>query len=148
MIRKASLLIILVICCGAIQASGVELTLDSCLARAERHYPLIRQYGLLDHTEALSLSDINKSWLPRLGLYGQATVQNSVPALPEAFSDLMSLMGQAPRASARSNIRSVSTSARLSGTAASRATGVAPPEPRPPVVALRWMSSCIPCGVA
>ena len=97
MIRKASLLIILVICCGAIQASGVELTLDSCLARAERHYPLIRQYGLLDHTEALSLSDINKSWLPRIGLYGQATVQNSVPALPEAFSDMMKLMGQAPR---------------------------------------------------
>lgn len=97
MIRKALILMILVISCGAVSASGAEFTLDSCLARAERHYPLIRQYGLLDRTEALSLSDINKSWLPRLGVYGQATVQNAVPALPEAFGDLMSLMGQAPR---------------------------------------------------
>lgn len=91
------LLLIAALLCTAVRSYGAVTTLDSCLARAERHYPLIRQYGLLDRTEALSLSDINKSWLPRLGLYGQATVQNAVPALPEAFGDLMSLMGQAPR---------------------------------------------------
>lgn len=148
MIRKASLLIILVICCGAIQASGEELTLDSCLARAERHYPLIRQYGLLDRTEALSLSDINKSWLPRIGLYGQATVQNSVPALPEAFSDMMKLMGQAPRGLGKEQYKvglDVSQTIWDGGESRHRRRTA---RARPPVVALRWMSSCIPCGVA
>lgn len=74
-------------------ASG-QLTLDYCLKRAEENYPLISRYELVSRTGELSLSDINKGWLPRIGVYGQATVQNVVPSFPEALEGVLDRMGQ------------------------------------------------------
>lgn len=54
-------------------ASG-QLTLDYCLERAEENYPLISRYELVSRTGELSLSDINKGWLPRISVYAQAGV--------------------------------------------------------------------------
>lgn len=71
-----------------------DVTLDYCLDRAEHNYPLIRKYGLVEQTAGLSLSDINKSWLPRIGLYGQATAQNAVPEFPQSLKDVLAQMGQ------------------------------------------------------
>lgn len=71
-----------------------QLTLDSCLAMAERNYPLIHKYGLVERSQALDLSDINKGWLPRFELYGQATVQNVVPTFPAALEDMLAQMGR------------------------------------------------------
>ncbi len=70
------------------------LTLDSCLSMAEANYPAIRQYAILSRTRDIDLSDINRGWLPRIGVYAQATVQNEVPAFPEALSDIVSQMGR------------------------------------------------------
>lgn len=66
-----------------------QLTLDTCIARAQANYPLIVNYGLLDRTTGLELSDVNKGWLPRIGLYAQGTAQNVVAAFPDALKGLI-----------------------------------------------------------
>lgn len=71
-----------------------QITLERCLQLADANYPLIKKYGLVDKTRELGLSDINKGWLPQVGLYGQATLQNAVPEFPDALTDIMSKLGQ------------------------------------------------------
>lgn len=70
-----------------------EVTLQECLDRASENYPLIKKYDLLASTEEIELSDINKNWLPRIGVYGQGTLQNTVPSFPSALSNVMQQMG-------------------------------------------------------
>lgn len=74
-----------------------EISLDYCLERAEDNYPLIKKYRLLEKTSELNLSDINKSWLPRIGVYGQVTAQNVVPEFPETLKNVLAQMGQESR---------------------------------------------------
>lgn len=62
-----------------------QLTLDRCVELARENYPLVRQYELIRRTENATLSDIGKSWLPRIGAYAQATVQNDVPEFPSGI---------------------------------------------------------------
>lgn len=45
-------------------------------------------------TRDVDLSDINRSWLPRIGVYGQVTAQNSVPSFPESLAGVLDRMGQ------------------------------------------------------
>lgn len=71
-----------------------DVSLDYCLEKAENNYPLIKKYGLIEKTSEMNLSDINKSWLPRIGAYGQVTVQNVVPEFPETLKNVLSQMGQ------------------------------------------------------
>ena len=54
---------------------SAQMTLEECVALAQDNYPLIRKYDLLTQTKEVNLSDINKSWLPQISLYGQGTVQ-------------------------------------------------------------------------
>lgn len=70
------------------------LTIEECVSQAEANYPLIKKYGLLETTRDIDLSEINKSWLPRVGVYGQATAQNVVPSFPEALSGMLEQMGR------------------------------------------------------
>lgn len=70
------------------------LTIDECVEKAEANYPLISKYGLLPATRDIDLSDIDKSWLPRIGIYGQATAQNVVPSFPESLAGVLEQMGQ------------------------------------------------------
>ncbi len=70
-----------------------QLTLEQCVEHAQENYPLIKKYDLLSKTQEINLSDINKSWLPQIGIYGQGTVQNAVPSFPDALSNIMSQMG-------------------------------------------------------
>ena len=70
------------------------VTLDDCLEKAEENYPLIKKYGLIERTARLALSDINKSWLPRIGVYGQTTVQNVVPEFPQSLDEMLTQLGQ------------------------------------------------------
>lgn len=62
-----------------------QLTLDRCVELARENYPLVRQYELIRRTENATLSDIGKSWLPRIGAYAQATAQNDVPEFPSGI---------------------------------------------------------------
>lgn len=74
-----------------------ELTIEDCLARAEANYPIIKNYELLTATTDIDLAEINKGWLPRIGLYGQGTFQNVVPAFPPALNGVLQQMGQEMR---------------------------------------------------
>lgn len=76
---------------------NAAITLEECLDKARENYPLVAKYGLVEHTARIELSDINKSWLPRVGVYAQATAQNKVPGLPEALQNVLAQMGQESR---------------------------------------------------
>lgn len=79
---------------AATVAAHARITIEECVAKAEAHYPVIRKYALLDATTAVELSDINKGWLPRLGLSAQATVQNVVPEFPPMLAGVLQQLGQ------------------------------------------------------
>lgn len=74
-----------------------EVTIEQCVEKAMAHYPTIKKYNLLAAANEIELSDINKSRLPRIGVYGQITGQNIVPTFPEALSDVLQNMGQEMR---------------------------------------------------
>lgn len=76
---------------------NAAITLEECLDKARENYPLVAKYGLVEHTASIELSDINKSWLPRVGVYAQVTAQNKVPGLPEALHNVLAQMGQESR---------------------------------------------------
>ena len=72
---------------------SAQVTLEECVKLAQDNYPLIRKYDLLNQTKAVNLSDINKSWLPQINVYGQGTVQNETPTFPESLAGLISQTG-------------------------------------------------------
>ncbi len=78
--------------CATLGAAG-QVSLDSCLRSAKDNYPLIKEYSLVERTTELDLSDINRGWLPRVGVYAQASIQNVVPAFPEALESIIDQMG-------------------------------------------------------
>lgn len=71
-----------------------RVTIEECVEKAEANYPLIRKYDLLRMTNEIDLSEINKGWLPRIGISAQVTGQNIVPSFPEMLSDVLERMGQ------------------------------------------------------
>ena len=71
-----------------------ELTLEHCQELARENYPVIKKYGLLEKSLEIDLSDINKSWLPSIVIYGQGTIQNITPSFPNALEDVLAQMGQ------------------------------------------------------
>ena len=74
-----------------------QLTLERCQQLAQENYPAIKKYGLIDKSLEIELSDINKTWLPSVAVYGQGTIQNIVPAFPAALEDVLAQMGREVR---------------------------------------------------
>lgn len=72
---------------------SAQVTLEECVTLAQDNYPLIRKYDLLKQTKEVNLSDINKSWLPQINVYGQGTVQNETPSFPESLAGIISQTG-------------------------------------------------------
>lgn len=70
-----------------------QVALEECVTLAQENYPLIRKYGLLAQVEEIDLSEINKSWLPQVSLYGQGTAQNETPSLPESLARVIDQAG-------------------------------------------------------
>jgi len=68
--------IVLILLPGSIFAQG--LSLEVAQARARENYPSIKQKGLIEQTEAINLSNLNKGYLPQISLNGQATYQSDV----------------------------------------------------------------------
>ena len=68
-------------------------TLEECQQAAERNYPLIRQYGLIEKTTELTVANIRKGWLPQVSASAQATYQSDVVAFPEQMQALYQQMG-------------------------------------------------------
>ena len=68
-------------------------TLQECQQAAERNYPLIRQYGLIEQTTALTVENIGKAWLPQVTAMAQATYQSDVPAWPDQMQTVYQQLG-------------------------------------------------------
>ena len=68
-------------------------TLDDCQQAAEKNYPLIQQYGLIEKTTQLTVANIQKGWLPQVSASAQATYQSDVTAWPNEMKTMMSGMG-------------------------------------------------------
>ena len=72
--------------------SGAQ-TLEECQQAAERNYPLIRQYGLIEKTTGLTVANIQKGWLPQISASAQATYQSDVIAWPDEMQGMLGQMG-------------------------------------------------------
>lgn len=68
-------------------------TLEACMHAAERNYPLIKQYGLIEKTTDFNVANIQKGWLPQVTASAQATLQSDATAFPEAFQKMYEQMG-------------------------------------------------------
>ena len=68
-------------------------TLEECQQAAERNYPLIRQYGLIENTTELTVTNIQKGWLPQVSASAQATLQSDVTAFPDQIQKVYQTMG-------------------------------------------------------
>jgi outer membrane protein TolC len=68
-------------------------TLEECQQAAERNYPLIRQYELIEKTTALTVANIQKGWLPQVSASAQATYQSDVVAWPDEMKGMLGQMG-------------------------------------------------------
>lgn len=72
---------------------SVAQTLEECQAAAERNYPLIRQYGLIERTTELTVANIQKGWLPQISASAQATLQSDVTAWPDEMQGMLKGLG-------------------------------------------------------
>ena len=72
---------------------SVAQSLEECQQAAERNYPLIKQYGLIEKTTELTVANIQKGWLPQVSASAQATLQNDVTAFPSQMQAMYKTMG-------------------------------------------------------
>lgn len=68
-------------------------SLEECQKAAERNYPLIRQYELIEKTTELTVANIQKGWLPQISASAQATLQSDVTAFPDQIQKVYQTMG-------------------------------------------------------
>ena len=68
-------------------------TLEECQQAAERNYPLIQQYGLIEKTTELTVANIQKGWLPKVSASAQATYQSDVVSWPDDMKGMFGQMG-------------------------------------------------------
>ena len=68
-------------------------TLEECQQAAEKNYPLIQQYGLIEKTTELTVANIQKGWLPQVSASAQATYQSDVVSWPDEMKTMMNGMG-------------------------------------------------------
>ncbi|TYR37231.1 TolC family protein [Sphingobacterium phlebotomi] len=66
----------------------VSLTIDACYQLAERNYPLVKQYALLDKTKEYSLTNASKGYLPQINVGGQASYQSDVTQIPISLPNI------------------------------------------------------------
>lgn len=74
-------------------AYGWAETLDECQELADKNYPLIRQYALVNQTSQFTVQNLSRGWLPQLSFSAQATLQSDVVALPDALQNMMKMQG-------------------------------------------------------
>ncbi len=67
--------------------------LEQCRELARNHYPEMKQYDLIAQTEAYSVSNAKRAWIPQLVLSAQATYQSATVTYPEALSKMLTAYG-------------------------------------------------------
>lgn len=65
-----------------------QTTLEACYAAAERNYPLVAQYGLIDRSLDYTLENASRSWWPQVQVGAKAQVQSDVTSLPFDLAQL------------------------------------------------------------
>ena len=90
---RRSIFIIFTLLHGFIVPSVMAQSLEECQQAAEKNYPLIRQYGLIEKTTELTVDNIQKGWLPQVSASAQATYQSDVPSWPDQMETMMNSMG-------------------------------------------------------
>ena len=83
----------LVICLMMLPVMAWGQTLEDCQLAAEKNYPLIQQYGLIEKTTELTVANIQKGWLPQVSASAQATYQSDVVSWPDEMKTMMNGMG-------------------------------------------------------
>ena len=68
-------------------------SLDVCQQAAEKNYPLIKQYDLINQTTQLTVDNIQKGWLPQVNVSVQATYQSAVASWPKNLQQAYQQMG-------------------------------------------------------
>ena len=68
-------------------------TLDECQQAAEKNYPVIKRYDLIEQTTNLTVKNIKKGWLPQVTASAQATYQSDVAAWPGSMQGALQRMG-------------------------------------------------------
>lgn len=68
--------------------SAAVLNIDSCYAMAERNYPLIRQYSLIEKTKEYTISNAGKAYLPQISITGiGAYIISGLPTIELPYSE-------------------------------------------------------------
>ena len=81
---KYSSLFLLVVANG-LRAQQTPLTLEEAYQQAQKNYPLIKQKDLVRQTADISISNLQKGYLPQISLSGQATYQSEVTKIDVSF---------------------------------------------------------------
>lgn len=97
--------IIILLAAGLMAFVSQAQTLEQCQQAAERNYPLIAQHDLIARTTDLTVSNIQKGWLPQVTATAQATYQRAVTAWPDEMKGLMQQMGVDMKGLARDQYR-------------------------------------------
>lgn len=66
------------------------LNLETCYNLADRHYPMTRQYELLNQSEQFTVSNAGKAGLPQFSLSLRAGWQSEVTEIPSSLSAILS----------------------------------------------------------
>lgn len=72
----------LLLLCSSVSLRAQLLTVEECRQRAQEHYPLIKQYELIEKTKEYNLSNAGKGYLPQFSFAGKATYQSDVTKIP------------------------------------------------------------------
>lgn len=70
-----------------------QLTLDECQNLAQKNYPLLKQYRLIEETTGFTIQNINRGYLPQLTLNGQGSFQSDVMTLPDLLAGMLKQNG-------------------------------------------------------
>ena len=74
-----------------------EISLDSCISAAEKNWPAYKKQLSLENQSALIDKTLNKNYLPKLNLSGQATYQSEVVNLASDNPMLSNLFPELPQ---------------------------------------------------
>lgn len=72
---------------------SAQTTIEQCQLWAQKNYPLINRYELIDKSTEYSLSNASRAWIPQVTLTGQASYQSAVAAFPESMLGLYQQAG-------------------------------------------------------
>ena len=85
LIKKIAGFSLLTVCSFLTYAQQDTVSLSECYVLAKENYPLIKQYKLIAESSEYSLKNIEKGYLPRISINGQASYQSDITQLPKGI---------------------------------------------------------------